>query len=187
MQPITEVHRGQGKLYEEVNLLDDRIHSNKVAFSTERLGAQIATINHHPSADLQATHGSLRGPSDAAVFNSCLIPSSLPSLDRLPASAFVSLLLYLLMSRLSSRNLGNDLDATNSLVLAWRLFCFSCLYVGVLWVTLLLLVCDTSLLSREDTELKLHEFKLVTKQFIWCTASLKLAVFKAWNSTALLY
>lgn len=39
-------------------------------------------------------------------------------------------------------------------------------------------------------ELKLHEFKLVTKQFISCTASLKLAVFKARNgqlySTALL-
>lgn len=168
MQPITEVHRGHGKLYEEVNLLDDRIHSNKVALSRERLGAQIATINHHPSADLQATHGSLRGPSDAAVFNSCLIPSTLPSLDRLPASAFVSLLLYLLMSRLSSRNLGNDLDATSSLVLAWRLFCFSCLYVGGLWVTLLLLVCDTSEQGGHGTETAWIQISHQTVYFVHC-------------------
>lgn len=48
-------------LYEGVSLLDDRIHSNTAALSTDRLGGQIATINHHLSADLQATRNSLRG------------------------------------------------------------------------------------------------------------------------------
>lgn len=49
-------------LYEGVSLLDDRIYSNTAALSTDRLGGQIATINHHLSADLQATHDSLQGP-----------------------------------------------------------------------------------------------------------------------------
>jgi len=49
---------GFGKLHQEVSILDDRIHSNTVSLSEDRLGGQIATINHLLSADLQATRAS---------------------------------------------------------------------------------------------------------------------------------
>lgn len=47
------------QLYEEVRMLDDGLHSNTESLSTEKLGGQIATINHLLSADLQATRGSV--------------------------------------------------------------------------------------------------------------------------------
>ena len=85
----TDHYRGEqractvlGKLYEGVSLLHDRIHSNTADLSTDRLGGQIATINHHLSVDLQATRDSLRGPLDATVLNSCLIPFIVPWLAR---------------------------------------------------------------------------------------------------------
>lgn len=79
---------GNGNLYKGVGLLDDKIQSNTAALSTERLGGQAATINHHLSADLEATHSSLQGPSHATVLNSCLIPPLLPSLALRLTSAF---------------------------------------------------------------------------------------------------
>lgn len=117
--------RAGAGLYERVSLLDDRIHSNTAALSTDRLGGQIATINHHLSADLQAPRGSLRGPPDATVLNSCLVPSILPSLASAQASAFVflsppTLLLYLLPTRLSLA-LSRDLVAAISSELVRRL------------------------------------------------------------------
>lgn len=42
-------------------MLDDGLHSDTATLSTEKLGGQIATINHLLSANLQATHGSLSG------------------------------------------------------------------------------------------------------------------------------
>lgn len=97
---------GLGKLYEGVSLLDDRIHSNTAAISTDMLGRHTATINHHLSADLQATSDSLRGPPDATVLNSCLILFIVPLLARvlgfcLCFSQSTTLLLYLLLTRLS--------------------------------------------------------------------------------------
>lgn len=106
-------------LYEGVILLDDRIHST-AASSTDRLGGQIATINHHLSADLQATCDSLQGVAGryCTQFPSDSLYSSL--------AGSVSELLALFLSderrrcffficswpdALSRRSLGNDLDA----------------------------------------------------------------------------
>lgn len=82
---------GHGELYEELASADDRMHLNTAAPSAARLRGQTAAINHHLSADLQATHNSLRGPPAFSVLNSCLIPSLLPSLPHsTPTSPFVS-------------------------------------------------------------------------------------------------
>lgn len=100
---------GLGKLYDGVNSLDDKIHSNTATLSADRLGGQIATISHHLSADLQATHDFLRGPAGryCTQFLSDSLYSSLTS----SASGFclcyfksTTLLLYLLLNRLTLKS-----------------------------------------------------------------------------------
>lgn len=104
--------RARRGLYEGVSLLDDRIHSNTAALSTDRLSGQIATINHHLSADLQATGDSLRGACQPLLYS---IPVRFPPflhcwllLQRFPFLFCLcfsqSLLLYLLLTRRSLKS-----------------------------------------------------------------------------------
>lgn len=121
---------GHGKLCEGVSLLDDTIHSNTAALSMERLGGQAATISHHLSADLQATHNSLQGSSHATVLNSCLIPSLLPSSALCLTSSFLCLspphcvFICSWADWLWRCSLGSDLDAVIGSELVSRLILF---------------------------------------------------------------
>lgn len=112
MQAIKEGHKGH-----VLGCTKGSVYSMMECNPTQppSLVGQIATINHHLSADLQATRDSLKGLLDATVLNSCLILSILPS----PASAFLSVDHAASLSApdqtlCHSRSRGNDLDAAIS-------------------------------------------------------------------------
>lgn len=80
--------------------------SNTVALSADGLRGQMATIDHHPTADLRASRHSLPRPRDSAALNSCLTPALFPHrlnlrLPPLFLSRPTTLLLHLLVPRLA--------------------------------------------------------------------------------------